>query len=191
MTEICLVRHGQTDWNLNQIVQGREDIPLNANGRQQAKQSAELLSKEKWDIIISSPLIRAQETAEIIAEKVGVATVSLDERFVERNFGTASGKPIPTVRGLIANEEAEGMEKDKEMINRCYSAFQDIANKYRNMRVIIVAHSHTIKGILCGIKPEEFTFRTQLDNACANYIQSENNQFKIVRFNVSEHIVVK
>lgn len=191
MTEICLVRHGQTDWNFNQIVQGREDIPLNENGRKQAEQSAELLSQEKWDIIISSPLSRAVETAEIIANKVGIPTVSLDERFIERNFGEASGKAIPLVREAIANEGVEGIEKDVEIVERCFSAFQDIAKKYENKRVIVTAHSHTIKAILCGIAPSEFTFRTHLDNACANYIEVTNNQYKVVRFNVSEHVLVK
>ena len=63
MTEICLVRHGQTDWNFQEIIQGREDIPLNEVGKKQASQSAAALQAEAWDIIISSPLIRAQETA--------------------------------------------------------------------------------------------------------------------------------
>ena len=61
MTEICLVRHGQTDWNFQEIIQGREDIPLNEVGKKQASQSAAALQAEAWDIIISSPLIRAQK----------------------------------------------------------------------------------------------------------------------------------
>ena len=61
MTEICLVRHGQTDWNFQEIIQGREDIPLNEVGKKQASRAA-ALQEETWDIIISSPLIRAQET---------------------------------------------------------------------------------------------------------------------------------
>lgn len=98
MTEICLVRHGQTDWNFQEIIQGREDIPLNEVGKKQASQSAAALQAEAWDVIISSPLIRAQETAKEIAEATGLQSILLDERFVERNFGEASGKPVATVR---------------------------------------------------------------------------------------------
>src|SRR4029078_4907654 len=98
MTEICLVRHGQTDWNFQEIIQGREDIPLNEVGKKQASQSAAALQLDTWDVIISSPLIRAQETAQMISNAVGIHSILLDERFVERNFGEASGKPVSTVR---------------------------------------------------------------------------------------------
>lgn len=56
------------------------------------------MQAEAWDVIISSPLIRAQETAKEIAEATGLQSILLDERFVERNFGEASGKPVSTVR---------------------------------------------------------------------------------------------
>ena len=72
---------------------GREDIPLNEVGKKQASQSA-ALQEETWDIIISSPLIRAQETANEIATAVGLQSILLDERFVERNFGEASGSRL-------------------------------------------------------------------------------------------------
>ena len=75
MTEICLVRHGQTDWNFQEIIQGREDIPLNEVGKKQASQSAAALQAESWDIIISSPLIRAQETAKEIAGAIGLPSI--------------------------------------------------------------------------------------------------------------------
>ena len=73
---------------------GREDIPLNEVGKKQASQSAVALQEETWDIIISSPLIRAQETANEIATAVGLQSILLDERFVERNFGEASGSRL-------------------------------------------------------------------------------------------------
>lgn len=120
MTEICLVRHGQTDWNFQEIIQGREDIPLNEVGKKQASQSAAALQAEAWDIIISSPLIRAQETAKEIAEATGLQSILLDERFVERNFGEASGKPVATVRELIAEGKVEGMEQDEEIVGSLF-----------------------------------------------------------------------
>ena len=79
--------------NFQEIIQGREDIPLNEVGKKQASQSAPL-QEETWDIIISSPLIRAQETANEIATAVGLQSILLDERFVERNFGEASGSRL-------------------------------------------------------------------------------------------------
>ena len=86
MTELCLVRHGQTDWNRLEIIQGREDNPLNALGRQQAEESAAFLSQEEWDVIVSSPLSRAVQTAQAIATACGIEheAILLDERFIER-----------------------------------------------------------------------------------------------------------
>ena len=160
MTEICLVRHGQTDWNFQEIIQGREDIPLNEVGKKQASQSAAALQEETWDIIISSPLIRAQETANEIAKTVGLQSILLDERFVERNFGEASGKPVAAVRELIAEGKVEGMERDEEIVARCFAALEDVATTHFGKRIIIVAHSHAIKAILHAIEPDEITFKT-------------------------------
>ena len=66
---ICIVRHGETDWNLDGRIQGQMDIPLNSNGRIQAELCATAINFEKWDVIVSSTLKRAKETAEIIANK--------------------------------------------------------------------------------------------------------------------------
>ena len=188
MTEICLVRHGQTDWNFQEIIQGREDIPLNEVGKKQASQSAEALQSETWDIIISSPLIRAQETAKAIADAVGLRSILLDERFVERNFGEVSGKRVSTVRQLITDGDVKGMETDEEIVARCFSALQDVAKKHAGKRLIIVAHSHAIKAILHAIAPDDITFQTPLKNACISYVKEENGRWSVLRYNIAEHI---
>jgi uncharacterized phosphatase len=188
VTEICLVRHGQTDWNFQEIIQGREDIPLNEVGKQQARQSATFLSEQEWDIMISSPLGRAYETAKTIADAVNIEEILLDERFVERNFGEASGKPIPDVRHFIAKETVQGLETEKEIVERCFQAIQHVADTYAGKRIIIVAHSHAIKAILHAIAPEQVTFSTRLHNACANFVQHIGERWTVVRYNVAEHI---
>ena len=189
MTEICLVRHGQTDWNFQEIIQGREDIPLNETGRQQAKQSAAALLGEKWDVIISSPLVRAYETAKEIADAVGLDAIHLDERFIERHFGEASGKLVRDVRHHIASGDVKGMESEQELVERCFSALQDVAAQHAGKRIIIVAHAHAIKAMLHAINPSEVTFQTFLKNACINYITLQEETWSIIRYNVAEHIL--
>lgn len=191
MTEICLVRHGQTDWNLQFIIQGREDNPLNDTGRKQALDSAKFLSNEKWDVIVSSSLIRAKETAQIIADKVGVSTIHIDERLIERDFGEASGKLIASVIEKVEKREVEGMETDQELVERGMQAIKDIATTFEGKRIIITAHSHTIKAILCGIDSNLFDFKIKLDNACANFVKVENGIFSVEKYNVSDHILLK
>ncbi|GGI14474.1 histidine phosphatase family protein [Gottfriedia solisilvae] len=188
MTEICLVRHGQTDWNLNHIIQGREDIPLNETGKQQAYDSARFLSGEKWDTIITSPLSRAKETAMAIAEFTNIDQIIEDVRFVEREFGEASGKPVSEFHDHIYHDNVVGMETNELLIKRAFHALQDIAEIHKDKRIVIVAHSHTIKAILHAIDPIKVPFQTVLKNACANYIEYKDGNWKIKAFNVSEHI---
>ncbi|MGU3367743.1 histidine phosphatase family protein [Bacillus mycoides] len=190
MTEICLVRHGQTDWNFQEIIQGREDIPLNEVGKKQASQSAAALQAESWDIIISSPLIRAQETAKEIAGAIGLPSILLDERFMERNFGEASGKPVAAVRESITEGNIKGMEQDEEIVERCFTALQEVAAAHGDKRIIIVAHSHAIKAILHAIAPDEITFKTPLKNACISYVKENSGKWDVLKYNIAEHISV-
>ncbi|MCP8970269.1 histidine phosphatase family protein [Ectobacillus ponti] len=190
MTEICLVRHGQTDWNLQEIIQGREDIPLNETGRLQAAQSADLLRQESWDIVVSSPLGRARETAQAIAAAIGMDEVYLDERFIERNFGAASGRPTMEVRDSIAAGTVADMESEEEIVERCFAALCDIARQHQGKRIVIVAHAHAIKAMLHAIAPDEVHFRTPLENACANYVRLQEGEWSILRYNVADHIQV-
>ena len=69
---LYLVRHGETDWNLQRRIQGSTDIPLNDTGREQAAATGRLLARREWDAIYSSPLSRAIETGELIAREVGL-----------------------------------------------------------------------------------------------------------------------
>ena len=72
MTYITLIRHGQTDWNKKALIQGHIDNPLNETGRRQALLACEKLKKlDRYDIIISSPLLRAFETGRIISQNIG------------------------------------------------------------------------------------------------------------------------
>ncbi|MET0318796.1 MAG: histidine phosphatase family protein, partial [Rhodococcus fascians] len=73
MTFLALVRHGETDWNLHGRLQGSSDIPLNDTGRAQAREAVYELSDHSWDLLVSSPLSRAAETADIIGSHLGIS----------------------------------------------------------------------------------------------------------------------
>ena len=85
ITKICIVRHGETDWNAQGRLQGRTDIPLNENGKVQAMKCGEFLAQNNWDAVITSPLKRARETAEIIANYMGKSVI-INEAFIENIF---------------------------------------------------------------------------------------------------------
>lgn len=192
MTELCLVRHGQTDWNRLEIIQVREDNPLNALGRQQAEESAFYLSQEQWDIIVSSPLSRAIDTAQAIATACGIehGAIRLDERFIEREFGAASGKPVKGIYEAVQADDQEripGLESEDEMRARVFEGMTHLVDTYPGQRIIVVCHSHAIKAALSAVD-DTYTFRHAMRNACSNYIIHQHGHFQVKAVNVADHI---
>lgn len=93
------IRHGQTDWNRQGICMGSQDIPLNETGRRQAQEAVSFLQNEGIVHIVASPLVRAKETAEILAASMDVP-LSLDDDLKECTWGVLEGKPTD-VDGLL------------------------------------------------------------------------------------------
>jgi broad specificity phosphatase PhoE len=77
-TELGLLRHGQTDWNINLRLQGTADIPMNEVGVAQIQLAAEKLAEQPWDLILSSPLGRAMHSAQIVAARLGIYEVMVE-----------------------------------------------------------------------------------------------------------------
>ncbi len=92
VTTVCLVRHGETDWNRLGKLQGREDVPLNDAGHRQAERCAAYLHQAGWSRVVTSPLLRAHQTAMVITERLGLPPPQPDAAFIERDYGAASGK---------------------------------------------------------------------------------------------------
>jgi broad specificity phosphatase PhoE len=88
---VFMTRHGETDWNVEGRWQGHTDIPLNENGRAQARAVAEALRSEGVPAIVSSDLARAHETAQIIGASLGIAVAYVDADLRERMFGVFEG----------------------------------------------------------------------------------------------------
>ena len=103
LTTFALVRHGQTDWNAERRLQGSTDIPLNDVGRGQARDAAAVLSPYEWDAIVSSPLSRAAETADLIAEGLGLTVSRRVPELTERSFGPAEGMQAGPGTGRAAD----------------------------------------------------------------------------------------
>lgn len=106
------VRHGETDWNLNGVLQGFTDIPLNETGRAQARAAAGVIARRPIDRIVASPLSRAHETARILNE-VLQKPLGLCPDLRERNYGEMEGKSRTELDTLRARAKDEGLESEE------------------------------------------------------------------------------
>ena len=102
VTELLFIRHGQTDWNLEQRFQGQIDVPLNATGQAQAQRLARRLDTESCDAFFTSDLLRARQTAAPLAAAWGRHPVAL-AGLREQNFGVLEGLDLPTIQARHAD----------------------------------------------------------------------------------------
>ncbi|MFD6442842.1 histidine phosphatase family protein, partial [Peribacillus sp. NPDC060186] len=139
ITTICLVRHGQTDWNALGKLQGQTDIPLNELGKIQAQKCGKFLSKADWDVIITSPLKRAKETAEIISSYIEGPVIEKLE-FIEKNFGAAEGMTADERESAFSDKVYPNQESQESLRDRLVNGLQEIQQEYPEKKVILVAH---------------------------------------------------
>ena len=150
MTTLILARHGETDWNLERRVQGHSDRPLNDTGRRQAEALAEALAGERLDAVYSSDLVRAHETARIVAARHSLdVTVVPDLR--EKNFGTWEGLTDREI-GLRFPESRNGPwgdgETSEELSARVVAALRRIADAHAGQSVLVVSHGGALRAVL-------------------------------------------
>lgn len=139
---IYFIRHGQTDWNVAELMQGQTDVPLNDTGRSQAQQMAKTLKGVTFDKVFCSPLTRAVETCKAVVDE---SQITLDSRLAERCFGEFEGESIYVMRsrqfwntnGYQTFERAESLQ---QFIDRVYDFLDEITQKYAGQNVLLVAH---------------------------------------------------
>ena len=149
MPVIALIRHGQTDWNKEQRVQGVSDIPLNATGIAQAEALAERFLteiREEWHALHSSPLGRAVETATPLSRELGLEIRPLPE-FRERNYGKGEGLVWTEIHRLYG-DTVPGRETPAEVRERTLPALLRLIEQSPMDNQIIMSHGGTIRTVL-------------------------------------------
>ena len=190
-THICFIRHGQTEWNNQTRIQGTINNPLNEYGIYQAKTLGKYLkaNNNNWDLIVTSPLKRAQETAKIINSELNnnIPLIVIDD-FIEREFGKAEGEIITNeLFDNILRDQIIDMESSSALQNRIYHATLKLAQENPNKNILVVAHSHVIKGLLTKLD-KKYTFRSQILNSALNFFTVENGEVVIEDINISTHL---
>ncbi|SOC45057.1 histidine phosphatase family protein [Ureibacillus acetophenoni] len=188
MTKLCLVRHGETDWNSLGKLQGRKDIPLNKIGVLQAIECREFLKSTNWDVIISSPLKRAKETAEIINNELKIPIIEMVE-FIERDYGDAEGMTVTERLTAFPNRNYTKQEDRQTLTIRVIAGIQKINQLYLRKRVLLVAHGGVINTILAQFSNGEIgSGKTKLINACISNIEFIDEEWKIKNYNQTGHL---
>jgi uncharacterized phosphatase len=188
-TTICLVRHGETDWNLTRRYQGWVDIPLNATGLQQAEVVSQRIAREQWDAIISSPLTRARQTAQAIANALGIEEVDVDADLRERGYGEAEGLTLAEREARWAGPEWPGLEALETMRERAMAALTRVANRHVGQRVLVVCHGGLINAVLHQISGGEHgSGITVIHNTALSTLVHDADGWSIETVTDAEHL---
>ena len=150
MTEILLARHGETDWNLEHRVQGHTDRPLNATGIEQARALADRLAAVPLVAVYASDLVRAHDTAVIVAGLHGLdVIVDIDLR--EKNFGSWEGltdvEILERFPDAVRGRWGDG-ETSEAVAERAIAAIERIQALHLDGTVLVVSHGGPLRAIL-------------------------------------------
>ena len=174
---IYIVRHGQTEKNKANVLQGRSDVPLNDAGRRQAEEVRDRFREAgiRFDLVYTSPLIRAVQTAEIIA---GGTPQIVDERLIEMDYGPYEGmdlsNPAPEVltffRDFVHNPAPDGMEPLQAVVDRLGTFLEEIRKEAAERNILLSTHAIAMKGALEYLTPDSHgSYWSKYIGNCAVY----------------------
>jgi broad specificity phosphatase PhoE len=199
MTEIILARHGETEWNRQEIFRGRIDVELNETGTRQAELLAEYLSEREIEVIYSSPLKRALKTAEIVAGYHSLE-VKIAPELIDFDYGSWQGKSHQEVKDkhhelyhkwLDSPHQLKlpGGESLSDVRGRAVALVNDIASQYEGT-VALVSHRVVNKVLICallGLNNAHF-WNIKQDTCGITTFIYENGEFVLTEHNNTSYL---
>lgn len=193
MLRILWVRHGETEWNRERRIMGREEIGLNETGCRQSRFLKDSLNHVPLDAIFSSPILRARETAEILAQERDLDVI-YDERIWEIDYGEWVGKTFEEVRKIpgyvpyfqrLDTPVAPGGETLNQVRDRVMAFLDDLKAGGQNKTVLVVSHADTIKCLLMEILQIPFTniWRFRIDNVSVSLLECDKAGDRVICIN--------
>jgi broad specificity phosphatase PhoE len=200
VTELVIVRHGETELNRDGTFRGRLDVPLNERGLEQAEAAAEALSRTPVAAVFSSPLSRAYDTAAAIARRHDVP-VTIDEAFHNFDLGEWQGRPKAVVKkeqpelwdrwvNDPANLRIPGAETLDDVRARAHARAIELVREHPDGRIVVATHRSVAKllgGALLGLGPDSF-WRFYLDNAGYSIFGHDTRGFVLLTWNEAAHL---
>ena len=201
VTRFCLIRHGETAWNLDRRLQGQLDIDLNPLGRHQAQAAAVWLAAEPIDALYASDLKRAWHTAERLELALQLARNAAPE-FRERRYGAFEGltyeqaaERYPEAYRHFESRHPDqplprGGESLRALFNRVTAKLQELADRHRGQTVVIVTHGGVLDVVNRFVRalPLEAPRDFVIPNAGLNWITEQSGRWEIEAWGHTEHL---
>jgi broad specificity phosphatase PhoE len=200
MVKVILIRHGETDWNQEQIFRGEIDVPLNQPGLAQARAVREALAEIVIDALYASPLARAFETARVLAEGRNLE-VRREEGLSDVDFGLWQGLPKEKVKKdcpdlystwltepqLVTFPRGETLLKVQQ---RAMVALERIMDRNPGKTVALVSHRVVNKVMLCGVLGLDLSrfWRVKQDTCAINRFEHDNGSYCLTLLNDTCHL---
>ena len=201
-TIIYLTRHGETEWNIEKRLQGRGDSPLTENGIQRAKELRDRIKNIDIDVIYSSPIKRALNTANILRGNKNIDIIT-DDSLMEMCFGDYEGKKIDIIQkenpswdiNLIMQGNVEicapNGENLKEVRERISKLMNKIIAENIGKSILIVTHGITLKALMYYFKDEDVNSEVMGQATLTKINIDEKNNFYIEFKNDDSHFSIK
>jgi 2,3-bisphosphoglycerate-dependent phosphoglycerate mutase len=200
MTELILIRHGETDWNVQGRFQGQIDVPLNALGQRQAVRTAERLAQERVDVFYCSDLLRTRQTAEPAALKLKLAT-SPDVGLREQHFGILEGLSFDEVQAQYPHHLTEWLRHDPDYAPpegesvrafhaRAVGAVQALARLHAGQTLAVVTHGGVLDMLYRTVHglPLNGPRDCPIPNAGLNRLRVDGDRIEIVNWADDAHL---
>lgn len=202
MTRFIVVRHGETEWNLESRIQGHSDSALTPAGLAQAEALARRLARESFDRLFSSDLGRARETARIIGARTGHA-VWVDPRLRERAFGVAEGltygeldHQFPDAFSKVRETDPDfvipGGESRRQHYERVGGAFESLSREHAGLRLAVVCHGGVLAALYRRIHALGIATPRPIPipNASFNAIRFDGAAWTVEAWGDTDHLAV-
>ncbi|WP_167611755.1 histidine phosphatase family protein [Maribellus sediminis] len=200
-TEITIIRHGETIWNAEKRIQGHSNSQLSENGIIQAGLVAEALAKREFDVLISSDLERAAQTARIINAKLHLSH-EYNSNLRERSFGKVEGLNFEEMKARYPDEYSRykardpkfafpGGESIEQLFKRVTTEIETIARKFENKKVLIVAHGLVLEMMMYktfGLKLDDPRVFSINNSSISSFYIGDDHWF-LKEWGVIEHLV--
>jgi broad specificity phosphatase PhoE len=200
-TSILLVRHGQTTWNVERRYRGQADVPLDEVGRRQAEATARyVVARWSPSAVYASPLQRAADTAQAIADATGLQVVR-SEGLLDINFGELQGMASSDARARFPEitrswvesphtTQFPGGESLKDVRERAHKALRETVSNHPNETVVLVAHTVYNRVMLCTALDlgNEYFWRLDQETCAVNLLRWNGERFDLSAMNDTSHL---